>query len=103
MSVQHQFGQSLMIEVGYLGSWSSKMSNFSAGLVNAGGGANTKNQNLAAVPGSFFASGTQPNVTSNSILGQQVSNPFNIANFAAIQSSNPAAYNQMSPSGTFTN
>lgn len=103
ISVQRQIGQSLMIEVGYLGSWSSNMSNFSAGLVNAGGGANTNNRNLAPIPASFFASGTQRNVASNSLLGEQVTNPFNIANFAAIQSSNPAAYNQMSHSGTFAN
>lgn len=103
VSVQRQFGQSFMIEIGYLGSWSSHMSNLSSGLVNAGGGANTGNQNLAPIPASFFAGGNEPNVASNSLLGQQVTNPFNIANFSALQSSNPAAYNQMSHSGTFTN
>jgi Carboxypeptidase regulatory-like domain len=102
-SLQHQIGSSLMIEVGYIGSWSSHMSNISAGLVNAGGGANTNNQNLASVPASFFAGGNEPSVASNSILGQQVTNPFHLANFSALQSSNPAAYNQMSHSGTFTN
>ena len=102
-SVQRQFGQSLMIEVGYLGSWSSKMSNFSAGLVNAGGGGNTGKRNLAPIPASFFASGNEPNVASNSLLGSQVANPFYIGNFGGIQGSNAAAYNQMSHSGTFTN
>jgi hypothetical protein len=103
VSVQRQFGGSVMIEVGYLGSWSSKMSNFSAGLVNSGGGSNVGKQNLASTPASFYTGGNEPNVASNSILSQQVTNPFNISNFAAIQSSNPAAYNQMSHSGTFTN
>jgi hypothetical protein len=102
-SVQQQFGASLMIEVGYLGSWSSKMSNFSAGLVNGGGGSNVGRQNLTAIPASFYASGNQPNIASNSILSQQVTNPYNINNFASIQSSNPAAYSQMSRSGIFTN
>jgi hypothetical protein len=103
VSVQHQFGQSLMVEVGWTGAWTSHMSNQSSGLVNAGGGGNTKNQNLAPVPASFFAGGIQPNVATNALLGQQVANPFKIANFAALQNSNPAAYNQMSHSGTFTN
>jgi hypothetical protein len=103
VSVQQQFGSSLMIEVGYFGSWSSKMSNFSAGLVNNGGGSNVNRQNLTATPASFYASGNQPNVASNSTLSQQVTNPFNINNFASIQTSNPAAYSQMSRSGTFTN
>jgi hypothetical protein len=102
-SVQQQFGRSLMIEVGYLGSWSTKMSNFSAGIVNAGGGSNVGKQNIAPTPAGFYASGNEPNVASNSILGQQITNPFNINNFAAIQSSNPAAYTEMSHSGTFTN
>lgn len=103
--VQRQFGRSLMIEVNYLGSWSTKMSNQSAGLVNAGGGSNVGKLNLAPVPASFYTSGSgnEPNVASNTLLGQQVANPFYINNFSAIQGSIPAAYNQMSHSGTFTN
>lgn len=103
IGVQHQFGRSLMVDVSWLGSWSSHMSNFSSGLVNAGGGANTKNQNLASVPASFFTGGNQPNIANNKLLGTLVSNPFNIANFASLQSSNPAAYNLMTHSGIFTN
>jgi hypothetical protein len=102
-SVQRQFGRSLMIEVGYLGSWSTKMSNFSAGIVNAGGGSNVGKLNLAPTPAAFYANGNEPNIATNSLLGQQVTNPFNINNFAAIQSSNPAAYNEMLHSGTFAN
>ena len=94
VSVQHQFWQSLMVEVGYLGSWATHMS------AQSGGGGN---RNLAPVPASFYASGEQPNVATNTLLSQQVTNPFNISNFAAIQSSNPAAYTQMSHSSTFTN
>jgi len=102
LSVQRQFGSSLMIEVGYLGSWSTKMSNFSAGLVNGGGGGNVGKLNLAPLPASLYASGNYTNLTSNSLLSTQVANPFNIANFAALQSGSPAAYNQMAHSGTFT-
>lgn len=103
IGVQRQFGSSLLVDVSWFGSWSSHMSSFSSGLVNAGGGNNTQNQNLAPVPASFFIGGNQPNIANNKLLATQVTNPFNIANFAALQSSNPAAYNQMSHSGIFTN
>jgi Carboxypeptidase regulatory-like domain len=103
VGVQHQFGQSWLVEVAYLGSWSSHMSNFSSGLVNAGGGANTQNRNLDAAPGSFYAGGIQPNVASNSLLSEQITNPFNIANFTSLKSTNPAAYNQISHSSLYTN
>jgi Carboxypeptidase regulatory-like domain len=103
IGVQRQFGSSLLVDVSWIGSWSSHMSNFSSGLVNAGGGNNTQNQNLAPVPASFFTGGTEPNIANNKLLATQVTNPFNIANYAALQSGNPAAYNQMSHSGTFTN
>lgn len=103
ISVQHQFGGSLLVDVGWLGSWTTHMSNQSSGLVNSGGGANTKNQNLAPAPAKFFAGGNEPNVATNTLLGQQVTNPFALANFAALQSSNPAAYNMMAHSSTFTN
>jgi hypothetical protein len=103
IGVQHQIGRSLMIDVSWLGSWSTHMSNFSAGLVNAGGGANTGNLNLAPVPASFYTGGNEPNVAINTLLGQQVANPFYLSNFAGLQSTNPAAYTLMSHSGTYTN
>jgi len=103
IGVQHQIGRSLMVDVSWLGSWSTHMSNFSAGLVNAGGGANTGNRNLAPVPASFYTGGNQPNIAANTLLNQQVANPFYLANFAGLQGSNPAAYTLMSHSGTYTN
>lgn len=102
VSVEHQFGQSLMIEVGYLGSWSYDMSNFSAGLVNATGGGDVGNQNLDPTPANFYSTSNFPNVASNTLLGTKVTNPFALANFTALQTQNPAAYNQMAHSGTFT-
>lgn len=101
-SVERQFGQSWMVEVGYLGAWSSKMSNFSSGVVNAGGGANTGKLNLAPIPQEFYTGGIEPNTAMNILLGTKVANPFYIGNFSAIQASNPAAYTLMSHSGTYT-
>lgn len=103
IGVQHQFAGGLMVDVSWIGSWASDMSNLSSGLVNAGGGSIPSTQNLAAVPASFFTGGNQPNVAGNKLLSTQVPNPFNISNFAGIQSSNPAAYIQMSHSSTYTN
>lgn len=102
IGVQHQFGRSLMVDVSWLGSWSSHMSNLSSGLVNAGGGGATGNRNLAALPAQFYTGGTQPNSAMNSLLATKVTNPFALANFSALQSSNPAAYNQMAHSGIYT-
>jgi hypothetical protein len=103
IGVQHQIGRSLMVDVSWLGSWSTHMSNFSSGLVNAGGGANTGNINLAPVPASFYTGGNEPNIANNTLLNQQVANPFLLSNFAALQSTNPSAYTLMSHSGTYTN
>jgi hypothetical protein len=94
LGVQRQFGASLLIDIGYTGSWSTHLSGQSGGA---------SNQNLAPVPASFYAGGDQPNVASNSLLGQQVTNPFSISNFSGIQSTNPAAYNQMLHSSLYTN
>jgi hypothetical protein len=102
IGVQHQFGRALMVDVSWLGSWASHMSNLSSGLVNAGGGGATGNQNLSALPGSFYAGGNQPNFAMNTLLATKVNNPFALANFSALQSSNPAAYNQMAHSGIYT-
>jgi hypothetical protein len=103
IGVQHQVGRSLMVDVSWLGSWSTHMSNFSSGLVNAGGGANTKNINLAPVPASFYTGGNQTNIATNTLLNQKVANPFYLPNLTGLQSSNPAAYTLMSHSGTYTN
>ncbi len=101
IGVQHQFGKSLMVDVSWIGSWSSHMSNLSSGLVNAGGGGATGNQNLAALPASFYTGGNQPNSAMNTLLNTKVTNPFALANFGALQSSDPAAYNQMAHSSNF--
>jgi hypothetical protein len=102
VSVQHQIGQSLMVDVGWIGSWTTDVSSQSGGIGNQGGAPNVGNLNLAPTPASFFAGGNQPNVASNSLLSQQVPNPFNISNFSSLQTSNAAAYNQMSHAGQYT-
>lgn len=103
VGVQHQFAGNFMVDVSWLGSWTTHMSNFSSGVVNAGGGANTKNLNLASVPQMFYTGGVQPNVFYNSLLNTTVGNPLALANFVSLQSSNPSAYTLMSHSNIFTN
>ena len=44
----------------------------------------------------------QPNTASAQILGSKVNNPFLLANFGGVASSNPAAYNMMSLNSFFT-
>ncbi len=87
VGVQRQFGPSTMLEVAYLGSFTTKL----PVTVNAG-----------AVPGSFYAGGTQTNTAENTLLASLVTNPFAIANFSGLQSSDSAAYGLISHSSYYT-
>jgi hypothetical protein len=50
----------------------------------------------------YWATGTARNATLDSNLSQNVTNPFNIANFAGMRTSDPLVYQQMSTLGFFT-
>ncbi|MFN7920140.1 MAG: carboxypeptidase-like regulatory domain-containing protein [Bryobacteraceae bacterium] len=52
--------------------------------------------------GQYWATGTARNATLDTSLGQNVTNPFNLGNFAALRSSDPVVYQQMSTLGFFT-
>jgi hypothetical protein len=88
VGIQHQFGASTMVEVAWLGGLTTDIPMNSNNATNA--------------PAQFYAAGTQPNTVPNSLLNSRVTNPFNISNFAGLQSTNPAAYNMMSRNGFFT-
>jgi hypothetical protein len=59
-------------------------------------------QNQSALPAQYWNTTDVRNNTINSNMTQNVSNPFYIGNFASIQTSNPALYQQMSTLGFFT-
>ena len=100
-SVQYQFAKSWMVEVGWVGAWSTHISSQSGGIGNQGGAANVGNRNGAPLPASFYAGNNQPNLASNALLTQQVTNPFNIGNFTGLEGTNTNAYTELSHQSRF--
>ncbi len=85
-SVQRQFGPNWVIDVAYSGSWSDHL---------------PIGHKLAVLPEQFWGSGTTRFDVTN--LNSNVTNPFRLANFASLQTSNPLLYNIMSQSSFYTN
>ncbi|MGH9850716.1 MAG: hypothetical protein ACREBD_12830 [Blastocatellia bacterium] len=86
-SVQHQLGTNTVVEITYAGSWSDRV---------------YVTKPLNVLPEKYFASG---NVRDNDIpndLNRNVPNPFLLSNFAALQTSHPLIYQDMSRNGFFT-
>ena len=85
--VQRQLSPNMSIEAFYWGSWGDHLA---------------VSQNLQALPGQYWNTTLVRNNTVASNMSQNVTNPFNINNFASIKTSNPALYQQMSTLGFFT-
>ncbi|MFN0121881.1 MAG: carboxypeptidase regulatory-like domain-containing protein, partial [Blastocatellia bacterium] len=88
IGIQRQIGQSMVAEIAYLGSRTDRIQ---VGL------------RLDALPEQYWASGLIRNNNLANELNAQVRNPFNIANFAALQTSSPVIYADMLTNGFFTN
>ena len=86
-SLQHQFGSNMVVEVAYAGSWSDRV------YV-------TKPMNV--LPEQYWASGNARNNDIANDLNRNVTNPFLLSNFAALQTSHPLIYQDMSRNGFFT-
>lgn len=87
IGVQRQFGEATMLEVDYIAALTTNI---------------TLGQNYTYAPPQFYSAGLQPNTASNSLLTQQVTNPFALANFSSLSGSNAAAYQLMSLNSFFT-
>jgi hypothetical protein len=87
VGVQHQFGRATMVEVNWVGALTTHLS---------------VGKSQAFTPAQFYTGGFQPNSLYNSLLGQNVPNPFLISNFSGVASSNPAGYNIMAHSTYYT-
>jgi hypothetical protein len=86
-SVQRQLGRDMLVEATYWGQWSSDL-----GVTHR----------LDALPAQYWATGLVRNNTLNNALTQNVSNPFYIGNFAALQTSNPTLYAYMNTQSFYT-
>lgn len=87
VSVQHQFGSSTEVEVAWVGQLTTDTS---------------VSHNVAFAPQAVFAGGNQPNNVTNTLMGSKLTNPFNLANFSALQASNPIQYSLIARQGLFT-
>ncbi|HYE74455.1 MAG TPA: TonB-dependent receptor, partial [Blastocatellia bacterium] len=84
-SIQRQLSNDMALEVAYLGSYSDRIS---------------VSRRIDALPEQYWSTG---NVRDTDIanLNAQVTNPFNISNFASLQTSNPVLYEDMNGNGFF--
>jgi hypothetical protein len=87
LGLQRQIGSTMVAEIAYLG---SRTDNIQVGL------------RLDALPEKFWASGLIRNNAIANDLNSQLTNPFNISNFAALQTSHPLVYADMQQTGFFT-
>src|SRR6266702_1110880 len=96
LSLERQFAGSTVVQVAYV---ASRTTNITLDGNNNGTRTYTSSYiNATSVPASFFAGGQQPNTASNTLLGQNVLNPFNIANLSGLKTSDPVYYNVLSKS-----
>jgi len=87
VGMQRELGMHMMVEASYWGQWSDRI---------------LLTQREDPLPESFWATG---NVRNNAIaneMNRQVPNPFLLSNFAALQTSNPVLYQNLSTLGRFT-
>jgi hypothetical protein len=86
--VQREVLRGLAVEVAYSGSYADRVG---------------RNINEVYVPEQYYSTVTNVrDTTAQTLLQQQVTNPFNISNFAALVTTNPALYARMAGNAFFT-
>ena len=94
LGLQRQLSSSLVVEVAHLGSYTDHIAIFNGTNIT---------RRLDILPEKYWASGLVRNNALANDLNQSLPNPFNINNFAALQTSNPVIYADMRTNGFFTN
>jgi hypothetical protein len=87
VGVQRQLSPNMVVEAFYWGEWGDHLA---------------VGQNLQGLPAQYWNSTMVRNAAIATNLNANVTNPFNINNFAFLKTSNPALYQQMSTIGFFT-
>ncbi|MFB3825785.1 MAG: TonB-dependent receptor domain-containing protein [Bryobacteraceae bacterium] len=87
VGVQRQLSRTMVLEVSYNGSFAR------IPLL----------QSLSYLPEQYWVDGNARNTAAENDLNQNVPNPFNIRNLAALQQSDPALYRWLSSMGLYTN
>jgi hypothetical protein len=87
LGLQRQFGESYVIDVAYAGSWSDRV---------------YVDRNLMPLPEQYWTDGLTRNDGVATSMNANVTNPFRLTNFAALATSSPLVYQDMSTLGFFT-
>jgi hypothetical protein len=87
LDVQRQIGPNMLFTAAYAGSYSDDV---------------RVTRKLDFLPGEYWATGTVRNDAIATNLNSNVTNPYFIGNFAALQSSDPVAYSALASRGFFT-
>ena len=87
VGVQREMGRRMVAEVAYLGSRTDDID---------------LDQRLNSLPEEFWADGNVRNDANADFLDGTVPNPFNIANFEFLRTTDPVLYNDMATNGFFT-
>jgi hypothetical protein len=87
IGVQHQIGSTMVVDVAYTGTYSDRI---------------PIGHSLSPLPAQYWASGTVRNDAVANNMNANVTNPFRLTNFTALESSNPLVYRDMSTLGFYT-
>ncbi|MEK7406334.1 MAG: carboxypeptidase-like regulatory domain-containing protein [Acidobacteriota bacterium] len=87
IGLQRQIGASMLLDVAYAGSYSDRV---------------YISKNLSPLPEKYWADGMVRNDAVANNLNANVTNPFQLANFADLRSSHPLVYQDMSTLGFYT-
>lgn len=87
IGVQRQIGNDVLIDVAYAGSYSDRV---------------PVTLNLSPLPEQYWADGLKRNDANANNLNANVTNPFNLSNFAALRNSDPLIYQDLSTQSFFT-
>jgi hypothetical protein len=87
VGIQRQLGSSMLIDAGYVGSYSNRV---------------PVSRTISPLPEKYWASGNVRNNDVANDMNSNVTNPFAIANFAPLRTSDPLVYQDMTTQAFFT-
>lgn len=87
VDLQRQLGSDMVVSLGYVGTFSDRI---------------RVTRRLDALPGEYWNTTQIRNNALATNLNQQITNPYRVTNFTALQSSDPIAYQALSSRGFFT-
>jgi hypothetical protein len=87
VGVQRSISSDILLEASYWGQWADRIN---------------ITRRLDALPEQYWATGNTRNNALATDMNRQVPNPFRLANFASLQSSDPVLYQHLSTLGQFT-